>query len=403
MCAANESGTVLVVRWRQLGGLVRSYGFDVLIVVAATWSAIEIATAGGGSGAPSVSPWFGVPAILLVLLPLLARRRFPFAAPATTLLVAAALSFVDGRLVVYSSAAYLAGIAAAFLLGNVGDSGRAWIGLVVATGAVAVVVANDPRHSPGDLVATTVLYGIAWLAGYVLRDRGERAHAAEERAARLERERELDALRAVVDERTRIARELHDVIGHSVSVMTVQAAGVRRLLRPEQEREREALLAVEATGRRALAEMRQVVGALRDPGESPALEPQPGLAGVDELVARARDTGLAVDLEIEGDPVLLPAGVDLTAYRIVQEGLTNTIKHAGAHQAAVRVSYIGDHVEIEVRDDGRGVDVGDSTANGGGRGLIGMRERVSVFGGELDAGPLPAGGYRLRARLPVSV
>jgi signal transduction histidine kinase len=183
--------------------------------------------------------------------------------------------------------------------------------------------------------------------------------------------------------------------------MTVQVSGVRRLLRAEQEQEREALLAVERTGREALAEMRRVIGALRDPEEAPTLAPQPSLSRVDGLVAQARETGLPVDLEIEGDPVPLPAGVDLTAYRLVQEGLTNAIKHAAARHAEVRVRYDGDHVEIEVSDDGRGVGA-DATSNGGGHGLLGMRERVSIYGGELEAGPRDEGGFRLRARLPVA-
>jgi signal transduction histidine kinase len=217
-----------------------------------------------------------------------------------------------------------------------------------------------------------------------------------------EHDREQDALRAVVEERTRIARELHDIVGHSVSVMTVQVSGVRRLLRPGLEQELEALLAVERTGREALTEMRRVVGALRDPDEAPALAPQPSLSRVEALVAHARETGLPVDLEIEGEPVPLPAGVDLTAYRLVQEGLTNTIKHAAARRADVRVRYDGDHVEIEVSDDGQGRDGADTASNGGGHGLVGMRERVSIYGGELEVGPRAEGGFRLRARLPVA-
>jgi signal transduction histidine kinase len=234
----------------------------------------------------------------------------------------------------------------------------------------------------------------------MLHESADQTEAAEARATVAEREREADALRAVIEERTRIGRELHDIVGHSVSVMTVQTSGVRRLLRPEQEQEREALLAVERTGREALAEMRRVVGALRDPEGGPALAPQPSLSRIDTLVAHARETGLPVDLEIEGEPVPLPAGVELTAYRLVQEGLTNTIKHASAKHADVRVRYDGDHVEIEVCDDGRGVDGKASTA--GGHGLVGMRERVSIFGGELEAGAPAEGGYRLRARLPVA-
>ena len=333
---------------------------------------------------------------------LLARRRFPFAAPAATLLLAAALSFVDGHLMTFTSGTFAAGLAAAFLLGSQVDAVRERIGLAIAVGGVTIVVANDPRHTLGTLVVTPTLYALVWLAGFALRDRGVRADAAEERAARLEQEHEVDALRAVVEERTRIARELHDIIGHSLSVMTVQTSGVRRLLRPEQAKEREALLAVERTGREALAEMRQVVGGLRDPKEGPALAPQPSLSRVDKLVAQACDAGLAAHLDIEGEPVPLPAGVDLTAYRLVQEGLTNAIKHAAARHAEVRVRYGADHVEIEVCDDGRGTNGADPIANGGGNGLVGMRERVSIYGGELEAGPRAEGGFRLRARLPVS-
>jgi signal transduction histidine kinase len=386
---------------QRLGMLARRFGFDALIVVAAIESAVDLAAHHGEAGAPSMPLWLAVPAIALVILPLLARRRFPFAAPAATLLVAVALSYVDGRLVVSTLGTSAAGLAATFLLGNLDDSVRAWTGLAIAAGGVAVIVSNDPQHGVGDLVGFPILFGLAWLTGFALRDRVVRADVAEERAARLEQQREADALRAVVEERTRIARELHDIIGHSVSVMTVQASGVRRLLRPEQEQEREALLAVEQTGREALAEMRRVVGALRDPEEGPALAPRPSLSRVDKLVAQARETGLPVDLQIEGEPVPLPAGVDLTAYRLVQEGLTNAIKHAAARHAEVRVRY-GDYVEIEVCDDGRGTDARDSASSGGGHGLVGMRERVSIYGGELEAGPRAEGGFRLRARLPVA-
>ncbi len=187
----------------------------------------------------------------------------------------------------------------------------------------------------------------------------------------------------MAEERARIARELHDVVGHSVSVMTVQAAGVRRLLEPEQEREREALEIVEQTGREALAEMRRLVGVLRRPEEAPALAPQPSLEHLDRLVAQAREAGLPVELRVEGDPVQLAAGLDLTAYRFVQEGLTNALKHARASHAEVLVRYDDGHVELTVSDDGSGDGGGES----GGHGLVGMRERMSVYGGELEAGP----------------
>jgi signal transduction histidine kinase len=172
---------------------------------------------------------------------------------------------------------------------------------------------------------------------------------------------------------------------------------VRRLLWPEQQRERESLLIVEQTGREALAEMRRMVGVLRRPEEAPVLAPQPSLEHLDKLVEQVREAGLPVELRVEGDPLPLPAGLDLTAYRLVQEGLTNALKHARAQHAEVLVHYSDGHVELTVSDDGRGA--GDR--DGGGHGLVGMRERVTVYGGELEAGPRPEGGYRLRARLPV--
>jgi signal transduction histidine kinase len=181
--------------------------------------------------------------------------------------------------------------------------------------------------------------------------------------------------------------------------MTVQASGVRRLLNPEQEREREALLVVEQTGREALAEMRRLVGVLRRPEEAPALAPQPSLQHLDRLVEQAKEAGLPVDVQIEGDAMELPAGVDLTAYRLVQEGLTNAIKHAKATKAEVIVRYKPDRLELVVSDNGRGSTDGSSA--GGGHGLVGMRERVAVYGGELEAGAKPDGGYTLHARLPL--
>ena len=179
--------------------------------------------------------------------------------------------------------------------------------------------------------------------------------------------------------------------------MTVQASAVRRLLTPEQEREREALLVVEQTGREALAEMRRLVGVLRTPEEAPALVPQPSLEHVKKLVEQTREAGLPTQLNVEGEASALPAGIDLTAYRLVQEGLTNALKHANATQAEVLVRYEPDAVELVVRDNGNG----SGNGGGSGHGLVGMRERVAVCGGKLEAGPTLR-GYELRARLPVT-
>jgi signal transduction histidine kinase len=273
---------------------------------------------------------------------------------------------------------------------------------VILAAATAIVTRNDPDGALGDGIFTTLLFSVVWLAGFVFASKREEAREAAERATRLELEREERARAAVAEEQARIARELHDVVGHSVSVMTVQASAVRRLLRPDQEREREALLVVEQAGREALAEMRRLVGVLRRPEEAPALAPQPSLQHLDRLIEQAREAGLPVDLRIEGEATQLPAGVDLTAYRLVQEGLTNAMKHARASQAEVVVRYGDGAVELLVSDDGAGVTDGGGGVDSGGHGLVGMRERVAVYGGELEAGPRPEGGYALRARLPIS-
>jgi signal transduction histidine kinase len=272
------------------------------------------------------------------------------------------------------------------------------VGLALAVGVNGVVAVKDPRGNVGAFIAGSVFFSIIWTIAFGLGSKFREADEAKERAARAEQEREERANAAVTEERARIARELHDVVGHSVSVMTVQASAARRLLKPHQEKEREALLVVEQTGREALAEMRKMVGVLRRPEEAPALAPQPSLEHLDKLIEHTREAGLPVELRVEGTPEPLPASVDLTAYRLVQEGLTNAIKHARAEHAEVLVRYGDGHVELSVTDDG----TGDGGGESGGQGLVGMRERISVYGGELEAGPLAGGGFRLRARIPVS-
>jgi signal transduction histidine kinase len=384
---------------RRLGVLAKTYAVEVVIVLLVLVGMVDTVLRSVSAGSPNTSLWFALPAMGVLAVVIVARRRFPFAGPAAYWLLAAGIAFVDPILLPSAESFFAVGLATAFLLGNVRDARKAGIGLAVILASTAILVTQIPGHTTAEVYFIPLDFAVCWFAGFVLRESADQTEAAESRATVAEHDREADALRAVIEERTRIARELHDIVGHSVSVMTVQTSGVRRLLRHEQEQEREALLAVERTGREALAEMRRVVGALRDPEGGPALAPQPSLSRIDTLVAHARETGLPVDLEIEGEPVPLPAGVDLTAYRLVQEGLTNTIKHASAKHADVRVRYDGDHVEIEVSDDGRRVDGRpSSTAR---HGLVGMRERVAIYGGELEAGARAEGGYRLRARLPV--
>ena len=375
----------------------RRYWFDALIIVGigiAIAAAVDNVHTKNGPKGPL---WFDVLLSIAIPLPLLFRKRFPFGAPACTAVLIAASSFVDTKLIPNAIIPFFAGIAGNVLFGMLPERRQAIVGWVLTVTVAGIVDRNDPKGSIGNWVFISIVFGVAWLVGFAYSGATRQAEEARARAREAEREREERARLAVSEERARIARELHDVVGHSVSVMTVQASAVRRLLKPEQEREREALLIVEQTGREAMAEMRRMVGVLRRPEEAPALAPQPSLEHLDKLVEHARESGLPVTLKIEGDAVQLPAGVDLTAYRLVQEGLTNALKHARAKNAEVLVRYSNGFVELSVTDDGSGDGGGDS----GGHGLVGMRERISVYGGNLEAGPRPEGGYRLRATLPV--
>lgn len=394
---ARAASTTFTAMTRKLWTLTRRYFLDFLIVVAAIFGSVEVALAPWAEEHETGPLWVDVLAMLAITLPLLARRRFPFASPLAVVLAVAATSFADERLIPVAFIPFVAVLAACFLFGMSRDRRQAVAGLALAIGMVAVVVSNDPGGSFDEVAWIGFMLSAVWAGGFALGGKLRQAQEAEERAARAEREREERARGAVAEERARIARELHDVVGHSVSVMTVQASAVRRLLRPDQEREREALLVVEQTGREALAEMRRMVGVLRRPEEAPALAPQPSLEHLEKLIEQVEEAGLPVELRVEGEPIELPAGVDLTAYRLVQEGLTNALKHAGAARAEVLVRYGDAEVEVVVSDDGRGQGDGD----GGGHGLLGMRERVAVYGGELHAGPRLEGGYALRARLPV--
>ena len=382
----------------RLPSFARRFWFDALIFVGMGISIAGAVVGQGRKNGPEGPMWLDIVLAVLITGPLLVRRRFPFGAPLGVGVGVVIASFADNSLVPFDFIAFLAGSAAVFLLAQLRDWRQAVAGLAMAFGVEAIVVRNDPSGQLGQFIFVSLIFTVVWVVGFTLGRKFAEANEAKERATRAEREREARARAAVADERARIARELHDVVGHSVSVMTVQASGVRRLLRPEQEREREALLIVERTGREALAEMRRMVGVLRRPEEAPALAPQPSLEHVDRLVEQTREAGLPVELRVEGEATELPAGLDLTAYRLVQEGLTNALKHARATRAEVVVNYGDSQIEVMVLDDGSGVGNGD----GGGHGLVGMRERVSVYGGELDAGPRPGGGFRLRARLPLA-
>jgi len=377
--------------------LARKYAFDALILVVALEGALEVAIRRDSPEAPETTAWLSAPLTALVTLPLLARRRFPFAAPAATWAIAAALSFADGRLIGFTASASVAGIIAAFLLGNLRDGFQARLGLGVVLVAAALVAYNNPDRTAGELVFVPVLFGVGWLAGFALRGRVEEAEAAQARAAQAERDRDAAARIAVAEERARIARELHDIVAHSVSVMVLQIGAVRHNLPDEFADDAEALQGVERTGRTALAEMRRLLGAMRKDGDDVELTPQPGLDGIESLLAEVGRAGLPVSLHVEGEPTALPRAIDLSAYRIVQEGLTNTLKHARASRADVTLHYAPDQLRIEVRDDG----VGHGNGNAPGFGLVGVGERVKIYGGEMSAGAADGGGFVLTTRLPL--
>jgi signal transduction histidine kinase len=355
----------------------------------ATAGVVEIATPDDRPGGVVF-----VASALVVLggtLPLAWRRRRPLAA-LTAISASGAVFVAANDALAGGGAPFLAWLLAVYACAAYSDRRRALIGAGIATGIVAAwhltqLLRDEPIT---DLPGLWLLVAAVWLVGRVVRWRTTDA-------ARLERESVHSRDAAVAAERVRIARELHDVVAHSVSVMVVQAQAAQRVLEGEQASARESLDTIEHTGRQALVELRRLLGMLRSSDDELAMAPQPSLRHLDQLVASVRDAGLPVDLRREGDERALPPGVDLSAYRIVQEALTNALKYAGPSRALVVVRYGENDVELEVSDDGRG----PAPASGNGHGLAGMRERVAVYGGTLESGARAGGGYSIRARLPL--
>lgn len=378
--------------------LARRDWFDVLVAVLAALAMLEVVLGRGSPGAPRTTLWFCVPAIATLALSVFARRRFPVAGPVGYWLLAGGISAVDPLLLTYAEALFPIGMAAAFLLGNLRDVRRAALGLAVVVGGAATTVSDIPGHSASSLVIIPLEFAISWVAGFAVRERAVQAEAAESRATQAERERDTVARIAVAEERTRIARELHDIVAHAVSVMVLQVGAVRLKLPAALSEDREALKGVEQAGRAALAEMRHLLDAMREDGEGVELGPQPGLDRLDALLHDVGRAGLPVRLQVDGDPLELPRGIDISAYRIVQEGLTNALKHARATQAEVALRYVSDQLGIEVSDNGRGAVEGDVR----GHGLIGIQERVKLYNGEMTTTTTNGGGFTLTARLPLS-
>lgn len=349
---------------------------------------------------PQASGWGGPQALmllsaLLISVPLLWRKRYPIA-----VLVAV---FVGGLLDVAAVAPHQAGfepfvaeIVAFYSLGA-HETERRSVAAYVLSVVVGLVPAAILNSTPGSVGAVLVWTFAAWLVGRIIRSWRSRAEALERANRELEQQRELQAEAAVAVERGRIARELHDVIAHNVSMIVVQAGAAARVLEGAEPHVRAALEAIETTGRDTVDEMRRLLGVLRDDEDGVLLSPQPGLADLGQLVANVREAGLPVEVRVEGEASPLPPALDLTAYRIAQEALTNALKHAGppAH-AEVVLRYEASAVEIEVRDNGAGKGDGGGTGNG----LVGMRERAALWGGRVEAGRTGA-GWCVRAWLPI--
>jgi signal transduction histidine kinase len=342
-----------------------------------------------------------LPIIAGLVLPVVFRRRYPVQAFAVAV-VAGALQVLTDTPPIGSDLAILVML---YTLAAYRPRRVSVPGLIVclAGSAMAVAVwAHGLAVLDRLLLATVIFSGtalVAWVLGDSMRYRRAYLTALEDRAARLERERDQQALIATAAERARIARELHDVIAHNVSVMVVQADGAGYVLRTDPDRVAEALAAISHTGRKALSEMRRLLGVLRSGDERAGLAPLPGLDQLRELVEQARHAGMSVSLCLDGPPRPLPAGAELAAYRVVQESLTNTRKHGGlGAAAAVSLRYEPDALLLQVTDDGLGAAA--AAADEPGHGLTGMRERIEMYGGTIEAGPLPDGGYQVTARLP---
>jgi len=387
------------VTGRPSGAKFRSAGIGLLVLVLLAASLIEIWLPADpmarGWGGPR---WTSTLIALASILPLLVMRRNPvwalavaFAAGCGNILLTAPHQasfegFVALVVLVYGAGAYLETARAVWTI--------AILDLAVVALGVSLALFDD--YDSLEYFPVPLWFAMAWVVGRLMRSWRLRAEELEELAAELASERDIRAKAAVEAERMRIARELHDVVAHNVSVMTIQATAASRILANDPEAALDALASIERTGRETVAEMRILLGVLRERGADEPFAPQPGLAELDELAERVRSAGLPVEVVVEGRPRTLAAGLDLAAYRIVQEALTNVLKHARGAQAGVTVRYTDTALELEVVDNGSG-----GGGGGAGNGLVGMQERVAMYGGQLEMGRRHEGGWVLRARLPV--
>lgn len=397
---------------REDGGARRRYGHEMALLISrrrlldvgvpaaiACGGLLDLLVVGGGFEGPRA-----VDAALLVAIavPLVWRRRQPVWSLIASQLLIALYILALYRDVQPPIEPFIAGLVACFACGRYGRDRELRIGaaaLFVGLAASGTAQLLEGQN-PGNVIPVVLYWVAALVAGRFIRGRQGLIELLGNRTAELERQREREAERATLEERARIARELHDVIAHCVSVMVIQASAERRVLSPQHASTHEALATIERAGRESLAELRRLLGVLRAPGRTEALSPQPGLDALPALINDARAAGQEVAITIEGDPARLTAGIDLAAYRVVQEALTNARKHAPGARADITLRWRAEELELEIADDGPGA---PAERNGAGHGLIGMRERVALYDGALDAGRATvSGGFRVRARLPIT-
>jgi signal transduction histidine kinase len=387
-------------------------GTDILITLAFAVLALLNLYVNWGTYS-RIPSYFAVILTLLVILPLAFRRRYPqgvLGLMTLAVITFRAFSIPESDFISYAL------LLAFFNAGAYGKHRlRNWVrgaSFLLVIGWLTYSIFFQQRGS--DLPAQTILYQIsvvllnvflfaaAWWIGEVFRIRNQREVELQERTRQLEKERDENARRAVMDERVRIARELHDVVAHHVSVMGIQAGAARRIMKQQPDKANEVLTQIEASSRQAVAELQRLLGFLREDNHVDDIAPQPGLKQLDYLVNQMRLTGLAVSVKKEGAEISLPPGVDLSAYRIIQEALTNTLKHAGPVSAEVTIRYLHDALEVEIKDNGPKVPQTETDREYKGRGLIGMRERVALHGGEFFAGGMAEGGFSVKAKLPLT-
>ena len=387
----------------RLARLARRYGDAALAIALSALLALETAdelvrSAGSQVDGLTGRLWLDAALAFALTMSLVWRRR----AAVLVLAIGLAGLLVSGQSLEDQPEAWALALLVAIYSAGAGVGGSLGaLGGVMVVAVMAVAVAREPGgvQGPGDVTVLLLLLGGPWAAGTAMRLRHGRERALEQRTVVLEQDQEATARAAVTAERARIARELHDVVAHALSVMVLQARGGRRSQVADPGAAREAFDTIDSTGTEALAEMRRLVGALRTDDEGPTLSPQPSLRDLDALVAQVREAGLAVDVSIEGTPIDLPPGVDLAAYRILQEALTNCLRHARSATASVLVRYGDEDIDLLVTDTGHGAEA--DHAGSGGHGVIGMRERVAMYGGSIEIGPRESGGFAVRAQLPL--